>query len=166
MVILGIDPGTATTGFGVIEFKDVKLKMIDHGVITTNHKLPMPQRLKIIFDDLEKIIKSSKPDWIAIEQLFFAANTKTAISVGQARGVVLLAAQKADLNIAEYTPLQVKQAVTGYGQATKKQIQQMVKTILNLKLIPKPDDAADALAIAICHSAAVKNRLIKNEHLP
>ncbi len=161
MIIIGIDPGTATTGFGIIEYKDSNLKLIDYGIIKTSQKLPMAKRLKIIFDDLTKIIESQKPDWIAVEQLFFATNTKTAISVGQARGVVLLCSQKADLNIAEYTPLQVKQAVTGYGQATKKQIQQMVKIILNLKSIPKPDDAADALAIAICHSST-----IKNEHLP
>jgi len=161
MIIIGIDPGTATTGFGVIEYQKSKLKLIDFGVITTSQRLSIPERLKIIFDNLNQIIKNRKPDWVAVEQLFFSANTKTATSVGQARGVILLAAQIAGVKVAEYTPLQVKQAVTGYGKATKKQIQQMVKTILNLKSIPHPDDAADGLAIAITHCA-----VIKNEHLP
>ena len=154
--ILGIDPGTATTGFGIIEISSNKKKAIDFGVISTHKDLPMPQRLAEIYTDLNKIIKRHKPDHIAIEQLFFATNSKTAISVGQARGVALLTAAQAGIEIAEYTPLQVKMAVTGYGQATKKQIQEMVKLLLGLEQIPKPDDVADALAIALCFAASFK----------
>ena len=153
MKILGIDPGTATTGFGVIEKNKSKLTMIDCGVISTHKDLPMPERLSILFDDIQELIKHHKPDAIAVEQLFFARNVTTALTVGQARGVILLAAQRAKLPISEFTPLQVKQSVTGYGQATKKQVQEMVKRILDLKAIPRPDDAADALALAICCSA-------------
>ncbi len=152
MMILGIDPGTATTGFGVIKKSKGQLTTLDYGVISTPKSLPMSNRLLILFDDLEEIIKKYQPEVIAVEQLFFARNVTTAISVGQARGVVLLAAQKADLTLKEYTPLQVKQSVTGYGQATKKQVQQMVQKILKTPELPKPDDAADALAIAICAS--------------
>lgn len=154
MKILGIDPGTATTGFGVIEKNKGKLTMIDCGVISTHKDLPMPERLSILFDDVQELIKHHGPDAVAVEQLFFARNVTTALTVGQARGIVLLAAQRAKLPISEFTPLQVKQSVTGYGQATKKQVQEMVKRILDLKAIPKPDDAADALAIAICCSAS------------
>ena len=152
MKILGIDPGTATTGFGVIEKIKGKFNTIDYGVISTPKDLPMSNRLLIVFNDLEEIIAKHNPDIIAVEQLFFARNVTTAITVGQARGVVLLAAQKADLVLKEFTPLQVKQSVTGYGQASKKQVQSMVQKILKLKELPKPDDAADALAIAICAS--------------
>lgn len=152
MKILGIDPGTATTGFGVIEKTKGKFATIDYGAISTPKTLPMSNRLLILFNDIEEIIAKHQPDIIAVEQLFFARNVTTAISVGQARGVVLLAAQKADLNLKEFTPLQVKQSVTGYGQATKKQVQIMVQKILKLSSLPKPDDAADALAIAICAS--------------
>jgi crossover junction endodeoxyribonuclease RuvC len=150
--ILGIDPGTATTGFGIVEKKQSKLISVDYGVISTPKELDMSNRLLILYEDIKEIIDHHKPDIIAVEQLFFARNVTTAITVGQARGVVLLAAQKADLKIVEFTPLQVKQSVTGYGQATKKQVQEMVKKILDLSQIPKPDDAADALAIAICSS--------------
>lgn len=152
MKILGIDPGTATTGFGIVEKKQSKLLSVDYGVISTPKNLDMSNRLLILYEDIKEIIDHHKPDVIAVEQLFFARNVTTAITVGQARGVVLLAAQKADLKIIEFTPLQVKQSVTGYGQATKKQVQEMVKKILDLSQIPKPDDAADALAIAICSS--------------
>lgn len=152
MRILGIDPGTATTGFGIVEKKQSKLISVDYGVISTPKELDMSNRLLILYEDIKEIIDHHKPDIIAVEQLFFARNVTTAITVGQARGVVLLAAQKADLKIVEFTPLQVKQSVTGYGQATKKQVQEMVKKILDLSQIPKPDDAADALAIAICSS--------------
>ena len=151
MKILGIDPGTATTGFGIIEVADHETRAIDYGVISTHKDLPMPERLAELHKDLSELIKTHRPDCCVVEQLFFARNVTTAITVGQARGVVLLAAAQAELEIAEYTPLQVKQAVTGYGQATKKQVQEMVKTILRLKEIPKPDDAADALAIALTH---------------
>jgi len=150
--ILGIDPGTATTGFGIVEKKQSKLLSVDYGVISTPKNLDMSNRLLILYEDIKEIIDHHKPDVIAVEQLFFARNVTTAIAVGQARGVVLLAAQKADLTIVEFTPLQVKQSVTGYGQATKKQVQEMVRKILDLSQVPKPDDAADALAIAICSS--------------
>lgn len=152
MKVLGIDPGTATTGFAVIEKKQSKLTTIDYGVFSTPKDLAMSNRLLIIYQDIKEIISHHRPDVVAVEQLFFAKNVTTAISVGQARGVVLLAAQQADLRLVEFTPLQVKQSVTGYGQATKKQVQEMVKKILSLDSIPKPDDAADALAIAICAS--------------
>jgi len=157
MKILGIDPGTATTGFGVIEVeKGRSPKAIDFGVISTPSTDEMPARLDTLYKDLGEIIAHHKPDAVAIELLFFARNVTTAITVGQARGVAILVCEQAKLPIAEYTPLQVKQAVTGYGKAEKKQVQQMVKTILNLTVIPKPDDAADALAIAIAHSAAIR----------
>lgn len=160
MKILGIDPGTATTGFGVIEKTKGKFVTIDYGVISTPKTLPMSNRLLILFNDIEEIIAKYRPELIAVEQLFFARNVTTALTVGQARGVILLAAQKADLSLKEFTPLQVKQSVTGYGQASKKQVQAMVQKILKLKDIPKPDDAADALAIAICASA--NNQIKKN----
>lgn len=152
MKILGIDPGTATTGFGVIEKKNGKLSHLDHGVVSTSKELPMSNRLLVLFGDIEELIIKHHPDVIAVEQLFFARNVTTALTVGQARGVILLAAQKADLHLVEFTPLQVKQSVSGYGQATKKQVQEMVKKILTLDSLPTPDDAADALALAICAS--------------
>lgn len=153
MKILGVDPGTATTGFGVLEVTGQKRVALDYGVISTPSTTPMPERLATIYDDLTELVRHHKPDWIVIEQLFFTNNITTGISVGQARGIVMLVGQQNGLSLAEYTPLQVKQSVTGYGKATKKQVQSMVQTILGLKSLPKPDDAADALAIAICHSA-------------
>jgi len=156
MKILGIDPGTATTGFGVVSKEKGKLGMLDYGVISTPKDLPMSNRLLMLFDDIEELIAKHQPEVIAVEQLFFARNVTTALTVGQARGVVLLAAQKADLKLIEFTPLQVKMSVTGYGQATKNQVQQMVQKILKLDSLPKPDDAADALAIAICASSQSK----------
>lgn len=151
MIILGVDPGTATTGYGVVKKEGSKFTLVDFGVILTPAKTELHHRLDTIFDELTEIIKKHQPDEVVVEELFFATNAKTAISVGQARGVILLAAKKQNVPIAEYTPLEVKMAITGYGKADKKQIQQMVKAILALKEIPKPDDAADALAIAICH---------------
>lgn len=160
MKILGIDPGTATTGFGVVQKINGKLTMLNCGIISTPKTLPMSNRLNILYEDMVEIIEKHTPDLVAVEKLFFARNVTTALAVGQARGVVLLAAQKADLKLIEFTPLQVKQAVTGYGQASKKQIQQMVAKILKLKNLPKPDDAADALAIAICASNRQIDKLI------
>jgi crossover junction endodeoxyribonuclease RuvC len=151
MLIIGIDPGIAILGYGVLEYEGNKFKVIDYGPVITTNKFKMPERLEIIYDSLDKIFDKYRPDAVAFEELFFNQNAKTAITVGQARGASVLCAQKNKLNIFEYTPLQVKQAVVGYGRADKKQIQQMVKIILNLKEIPKPDDVADALAIAICH---------------
>ncbi len=153
MRILGIDPGTATTGFGVITKNKGVLTAVDYGVISTSKNLDMHLRLNIIFQDITELINYHKPDIIAVEKLFFVKNITTGISVGQARGVVLLTAAQANLTLIEFTPLQVKQAVTGYGQASKKQIQEMVTKILKLPSLPQPDDAADALAIAICASS-------------
>ncbi len=152
MKILGVDPGTATTGFGLISKDGHKLSLLDCGVILTSKDLEMPNRLKIIYDDLAQLVAQHKPDAIAVEKLFFTNNVTTAMTVSQARGIILLVASQNNVPIAEYTPLQVKMAVTGYGKATKKQVQEMVKKILKLNVIPKPDDAADALAIAICFS--------------
>ncbi len=156
MIILGIDPGTATTGYGVIENKNGKIKAVDHGCILTKTGQDLEDRLDIIFNDLTDIIKNFKPEMVAVEELFFASNAKTAISVGHARGVILLACKKAKVPVYEYTPLQVKQAICGYGRGDKQQIQKMVKALLNLNEIPKPDDAADGLAIAICHAHSYK----------
>ena len=153
MKILGIDPGTATTGFGLITKEGPKLAKVDCGVISTSKDLEMPKRLSILYNDLQEIVRAHKPDVMAVEKLFFTNNITTAMTVSQARGIVLLVASQNNIPIAEYTPLQVKMSATGYGKATKKQVQEMVKKILKLTVIPKPDDAADALAIAICHSA-------------
>lgn len=149
-VILGIDPGIADTGFGVIE-RDGRgnLRCLDYGSIKTSAKIDLPDRLEILNLELEKIIKKHKPNLISVEQLYFCKNVKTALVVGQARGVVLLTAKQSKLPIVEFTPLQIKQAVAAYGQASKMQVQKMVKLLLNLKELPKPDDAADALAAAI-----------------
>ena len=152
MRILGIDPGTATTGFGLIEHNHGQFTFLDAGVILTPADELMPNRLVTIYDELTQVIRETKPDQAAVEQLFFATNVTTAISVGQARGVILLALAKAGLIPGEYTPMQIKQAVTGYGGAKKPQIQEMVRLLLKLPQIPKPDDAADALAIAITHA--------------
>lgn len=152
MIILGIDPGFAIVGYGIVEYSGNKFKTIDYGAITTNNKITFPERLKIVYDELTDIIEKYKPDCIAIEELFFNKNVKTAINVGQARGVILLSAINSGAEVYEYTPLQIKQGVVGYGRAEKKQVQEMVKVILNLKAAPKPDDTADALAVAICHA--------------
>lgn len=152
MIILGIDPGIADTGYGIIRVDGQKLFCLDYGSIKTKARTDLAERLEIIYKELNKIIKKHKPDLMSVEQLFFCNNAKTALTVGQARGVVLLTAKQNKIPVAEFTPLQVKQAVSSYGQASKMQIQKMVKLILNLKEIPKPDDAADALAVAICAS--------------
>ena len=160
MIILGIDPGTATTGYGVIEEKGGNLSLIDFGVILTKPDHTLEQRLEILYDQLSDIIDEYNPDEIAIEELFFSTNVKTAMSVSHARGVILLATQKAGVPMSEYTPNQVKNGICGYGGADKKQVQKMVQMLLKLSEIPQPDDAADALAIAICHSSSRKfNRL-------
>lgn len=151
MRIIGIDPGIAILGYGVVDYANNKFKVLDYGAITTTPKFKLPERIEIIYDGLEVLFEKYKPDAVAYEELFFNSNAKTALIVGQARGAAVLCAQKKKLNIYEYTPLQVKQAVVGYGRADKKQVQTMVKMLLNLKEVPKPDDVADALAIAICH---------------
>jgi len=156
MLILGIDPGYAITGYGVIEKKPNSLALIDCGAITTSAKMPFPERLKIIAEGIEAVLLKYSPKAAAIESLFFSKNAKTAIAVGEARGVALFTLAKKNLPIYEYTPLQVKQAVASYGKADKNQVQQMVKILLSLKEIPRPDDAADALAIAICCANSVR----------
>lgn len=156
MKILGIDPGYAIVGYGVVDYIGNKFRAIDYNKITTEAKTPLPDRLKIIYNELNEVIEKHKPDVIAVEELFFNNNAKTAISVGQGRGVVLLCAALTELPLFEYTPLQIKQAVVGYGRAEKAQVQQMVKILLNLEKIPKPDDVADALAVAICHAHSYK----------
>lgn len=152
MRILGIDPGTGILGFGVIEVERDKATLVDGGVIRTPVKEDDAVRLQTIFEEISDIIASAKPQEMAVEKLYFAKNVTTAMTVAQARGVVLLAGQQAGLAIFEYTPLQIKQALTGYGRAEKKQIQEMVRVVLRLDQIPKPDDCADALAAAITHS--------------
>ena len=152
MKILGVDPGTGITGFGVIEVIKQKPKMLDAGVIRTKAHQPQPERLKIIFDCLNELIEQHQPAVLAIEKLFFNTNITTAMTVSEARGVALLAGVSAELQIAEYTPLQIKQSITGYGKAEKIQVQEMVKTLLKLNAIPKPDDAADGLAVALTHA--------------
>jgi len=155
ITILGIDPGTATTGFGVITSERQQIKLVDYGCIMTKAGVEHAQRLSQIYTELTAIIKKYQPQAMAVEKLFFYNNAKTALAVGEARGVILLTAKQNKLSIYEYTPLQVKQAVSAYGKAEKKQIQSMVKILLNMRDIPKPDDAADALAIAItCASSA------------
>lgn len=149
-IILGIDPGIADTGFGIIANQNNQLICLDYGSIKTSAELNLPDRLEIINLELTKLIKKYKPDLIAIEELFFCNNAKTALVVGQARGVVVLTAKLNKITSVEFTPYQVKQAVSTYGHAEKDQVQRMVKLILNLKELPQPDDAADALAIAIC----------------
>lgn len=156
MIILGIDPGIAIVGYGVIECKGNRFKALDYGAITTEANIPFTERIRIIYDDMTTLIDKYNPTDLAIEELFFNKNVKTAIKVGQARGVEILAAVHKGLNIYEYTPLQVKQGVVGYGRAEKRQVQEMVKLLLNLKEIPKPDDAADALALALCHGSSLK----------
>ena len=155
MRILGIDPGTGIMGFGIIE-TGAKPSLVDAGVIRTKVHQVEPERLLIIYDGLHEIIKETQPTMVSVEKLFFARNVTTAMSVAQARGIVLLVAQQHNLPIYEYTPMQIKQSVTGYGKADKKQMQEMVRMLLNLKETPKPDDAADALAAALTHAATVK----------
>ncbi|MGJ3240494.1 MAG: crossover junction endodeoxyribonuclease RuvC [Anaerolineae bacterium] len=150
MLVLGIDPGTATVGYGLVkEHQDGALQAIEYGVIRTSAKTPMPERLNIIYDTLTDIVAEFKPDRAAVEELFFAKNVTTAITVSQARGVILLALQRAHLPINEYKPNMIKQSVSGYGGADKPQVQEMVRMLLNLDTIPRPDDAADALAVCI-----------------
>ena len=152
MRIIGIDPGTGILGFGVIDIIKGKMKLVDAGVITTPAHTPHDERLEDIFDSLTDIIAETKPDYMSIEKLFFAQNVTTAMTVAQARGVAMLAGRKGKLPIAEYTPQQIKQTLTGYGKADKKQVQEMVRLQLGLSEVPKPDDCADALAAAITHS--------------
>ncbi len=163
MRILGIDPGFAIVGCGVIDYTGNKFSVVHHSAVTTKAGGKLENRLKSIYDGVCDMIDTYKPECIAVEELFFNTNAKTAIQVGQARGVILLAAVNKGLDVFEYTPLQVKQAVVGYGRAEKIQVQQMVKSILNLKEIPKPDDVADGLALAICHAHSHKIGSLKEK---
>ena len=161
LIILGIDPGYAIVGYGVIEYKNNHFKVLDFGAITTQAHTDFNDRLYHIYSGLTNLVEIYKPDAMAIEELFFNNNAKTALTVGQARGVIILAAVQKKVPIFEYTPLQVKQALTGYGRASKGQIQQMMKSMLGLNEIPKPDDVADALAIAVCHGNSMRFNSIK-----
>lgn len=159
MIILGIDPGIAIVGYGVVEYKSSRFRVIDYGAVTTPAHTDVTTRLDMVYRGIDTIIKNYNIDEVGIEELFFNKNVKTAITVAQARGVTLLACRHNNIPVYEYTPLQVKQGVCGYGRADKAQVQKMVTSFLNLKKVPKPDDVADALAIAICHAHA--NRLEK-----
>lgn len=161
MIIIGIDPGVALTGFGIIEKKGNKINFITSGLISTEKGKRIEERLNIIYNKLCSYIKKYNVDVMAVEKLFFNKNVKTVMSVGEARGVIMLAGFKCKLPVFEYTPLQVKIALTGYGRAEKLQIGKMVKVLLNLRDIPKPDDVGDALAIALCHASSEKNILLK-----
>lgn len=152
MLVLGIDPGSAITGYGLVKQTGNKLTAVHYGCIRTSPSLSLEFRLQRIFKEIGELINEYKPDHFAVEELFFNKNVRTALTVGQARGVILLAGAECGLDVYEYTPLQVKQAVVGYGRAEKSQVQFMVKTILGLSETPKPDDVADALAVAICHT--------------
>jgi len=162
MVIMGIDPGFAITGYGIVKYEGNRFQVIDYGVIRTDSSMELSRRLLLLNDRLIQLIDGCRPDAISVEELFFNRNIKTALAVGHGRGVALLAAAKSGVDVFEYTPLQVKQAVVGYGRAEKQQMQQMVKIILKLREIPKPDDVADALAVAICHGHSFRMGAIGN----
>lgn len=154
--ILGVDPGYAIVGFGILDYDGVRFTPIEYGAVLTEAGTPFPERLRAIYTDMEFIFTKYSPDCMAIERLYFNTNQKTAIDVAQARGVTVLSAARRNIPIAEYTPLQVKSSVTGYGKAEKQQVMEMTRQLLGLAQIPKPDDAADALAIAICHGHSVR----------
>ena len=167
MRILGIDPGIATIGFGVVESEKNRQRLVQCGVISTPAHTSLSSRLEQIYDDMCELLTAFKPDAVSVEELFFNTNITTGISVAQGRGVVLLCAFRAGVSIYEYTPLQVKQAVVGYGRAEKKQVQEMVKRILSLSEVPKPDDAADAVALALCHARSSTSLLnLEGAHNP
>lgn len=156
MIICGIDPGLAISGYGIISYVGNRFQLLEYGTIDTEAGLEFPLRLKKIYDSYINIFNKYRPDAIAIEELFFNKNVKTAITVGQARGVHILAAVNNNIDLYEYTPLQIKQGIVGYGRADKRQVQEMVKIILKMESIPKPDDAADGIAVAICHAHSLK----------
>lgn len=159
MRILGIDPGIATIGFGLVEAERGQMKMITYGAITTPAGLPLSRRLYQISQDMEELIGTLKPDVISIEELFFNTNITTGIAVAHGRGVILCAAEKSGIPLFEYTPSQVKLAITGYGKAEKRQVMDMTRRLLHLKAVPRPDDAADALGLALCHARSSTSRL-------
>ncbi len=165
MLILGIDPGYAIVGFGIVDYSNSRFRAVDFGAITTPPEDEFPLRLEEIFLKMSQILAQHRPDAISVERLYFYNNQKTAIDVAQARGVILLSAQLNKVPVYEYTPLQVKSSVVGYGQAQKKQVQEMTRMILHLETVPKPDDTADALALAICHahsSGSLINKIRQN----
>ncbi len=159
MIVLGLDPGYAIVGYGVIDYSGNRFKVLDFGAITTDKDTPFLTRLEQIYDGMNYIIDKWKPQAMSVEKLFFNTNTTTAIQVAEARGCCLLAAAQKNIEVAEYTPIQVKQSVTGYGRAEKMQVMEMTRMLLGLDHIPKPDDAADALAIAICHAHTSGSKL-------
>lgn len=160
MVILGIDPGYATVGYGIIEYNGRSFRTMDYGAVTTPSNINFNRRLEMIYDGICELCETFKPDAVSVEELFFNTNLKTGIAVSHGRGVILLAIQKCGIDFYEYTPLQVKQSVVGYGRAEKKQVMLMTQTLLGLEKMPRPDDAADALALAICHAHSAKSRLL------
>jgi len=162
MIILGVDPGTAITGYGIVHVEGNKFNSLEYGCIYTEPDINSEKRLKIIYEKICALLEQYQPEQMAVEELFFNKNIRTALSVGQARGVILLAGALKGIKVSEYTPLQVKQSVVGYGRADKQQVQQMVRVFLNLREIPKPDDAADALAVAICHAHFKQTMLRRN----
>ncbi len=163
MVIFGIDPGYAIVGCGIVRYERNNFSLIGYGAVTTDKDMPFNERLKKIYDDLTELLEKTKPDAVSIERLYFNTNQKTAIDVAQARGVIVLAVQNKGIPIYEYTPLQVKQSIVGYGRAEKVQVQEMTRMFLKLDKIPKPDDAADALALAICHGHASGSLIMKEK---
>ena len=167
MRILGVDPGIATVGFGIVDTDRNRQKLVNCGVITTPAHTPLTRRLDQIYTDLEELIRLYRPEAMSVEELFFNTNITTGIAVAQGRGVILLCAFRSGISIYEYTPLQVKQAVAGYGRADKKQVQDMVKRLLNLPAVPRPDDAADAVALALCHARSSTSLLnLEGVHNP
>ena len=160
MLVLGLDPGLAVMGYGLVEGDGDRLEAITYGVVRTEAKTPLVQRLVRLHDALTELIAKHRPDVAAVEELFFSANARTAMGVGQARGVAILTVAQAGLSVVEYTPMQVKQAVTGYGGADKAQVQEMVRLLLQLAETPRPDDAADALAICICHQHSARLQML------
>lgn len=161
MRILGIDPGYATTGFGLLQTEPAGVRLLQYGVITTPKELPFPRRLEILYDDLLQLVKETTPDAAAVEELFWGHNITTGIGVSHGRGVILLALTKADVPIFEYTPMQVKQAVVGYGKAEKRQVMDMTRRLLHMEQVARPDDAADAIAIALCHARSQTSLLTR-----
>lgn len=152
MIITGIDPGLATIGYGVVDHSSNKFRTLDYGVLTTPAGMPLPERLEKIYADSQALFAKYRPDAVAMEELFFNKNVTTGIAVAQARGVLLLSVQKAGVSVYEYTPLQVKQGIVGYGRAEKRQVMELTRMLLHLDKLPRPDDAADALALAVCHA--------------
>ena len=159
MIILGIDPGYATTGFGLISADRGQYRLLQYGTVTTPPDLPFPQRLNMLFEDMTRLLDVTKPEAVAVEELFWGHNITTGIGVSHGRGVILLAIERAGLPLYEYTPMQVKQAVVGYGKAEKHQVMDMTRRLLKMEKMPRPDDAADAIAVALCHARSATSLL-------